>query len=165
MSLSLRNLTLARRARAYGARSSLRIIIEAHAAGVPVSLAFAIFEHESGFQAVFGHDPTIFVGAGLVTKAKYIAYRNARRASGNREMQGVGYGQLTWWATQDAADREGGCWRTPANVRIALRALAANLKQYGLVLGVARYNGYGPAADRYSAAVRARARVWHARLS
>jgi len=150
-------------ARRRGCRAGLaRIIIrEARKRGVPISLAFALFEHEAAFRKVFGHDPTIYAGAGIVTRAKYMAYRAARRRSGNRMMQGVGEGQLTWWETQDLADRMGGCHTAAANVAVALLTLAARIHEYGEAQGVERYNGTGPAAVAYSRQVRAGAHVWH----
>jgi hypothetical protein len=154
-------------ARRRGCRAGLaRIIIrKARQRGVPISLAFALFEHESAFRKVFGHDPTIYVGAGIVTRAKYIAYRDARRKSGNWLMQGVGEGQLTWWETQDLADRMGGCHTAAANVDVALLTLAARIHEYGEAKGVERYNGTGPGAVAYSRQVRAGAHVWHRLLA
>jgi hypothetical protein len=150
----------------HGCRPGLaRVIIHrAREHGVPLCLAFALIEHESGFQKVFGHDPTTYAGAGLVTEAKYLAYRTVRRTSGNRLMQGVGEAQLTWWETQDQADALGGCWTADANVRVALLTLAARIHEHGEAAGIARYNGAGPAAAAYSRQVRAAARAWHRRL-
>jgi hypothetical protein len=154
-------------ARRHGCRPGLaRVIVRrAREHGVPLSLAFALFEHESAFRKVFGHDPTIYAGAGVVTRVKYLAYRAARRAAGNRPMQGVGEGQLTWWETQDRADALGGCWTADANVGVALLTLAARIHELGEAAGVARYNGAGPAAQAYSRQVRAAAHVWHRRLT
>jgi hypothetical protein len=132
---------------------------------VPISLGFALFEHESGFRKVFGHDPTIFAGAGTVTKDKYLRYREQRRASGNRKMQGVGEGQLTWWETQELCDTRGGCWKAEAQVQTVIETIGARIRDHGYVQGIARYNGSGPAADRYSRDVRAGAARWHAWLS
>lgn len=150
----------------HGCRPGLGRLIVRHARkfGVPISLGFALIDHESDFRKVFGHDPTIFSGAGEVTKPKYLDYRAQRRASGNRKMQGVGEGQLTWWETQDRADQHGGCWTADANVKVALMTLGALIKQFGYAKGIERYNGSGPAAVRYSREVRAEARVWHNRL-
>lgn len=151
----------------HGCRVGLgRVIVKwARHFHVPLSLAFALIEHESGFRKVFGHDPTIYAGAGVVTKAKYLAYRAKRRATGNRLMQGVGEAQLTWWATQDYADRLGGCWTADANIRVAMQTLAANIRDHGYAGGIARYNGTGPAAARYSREVRAAASRWHRLLT
>lgn len=154
-------------ARRRGCRPGLaRLIIKwARFYGVPLSLAFAVFEHESAFRKVFGHDPTIFVGAGFVTRALSKAYLRARRASGNRLMQGVGEGQLTWWETQDLAEKLGGLHTANGNVRVAIMTLAARIHEYGEAEGVARYNGTGPAAATYSREVRAGGHEWHAALA
>lgn len=150
-----------------GVRRALAEIIvqEARRAKLPISLAFALCEQESNFSNVFGHDPTIFIGAGKVTTTKYRAYRQKRRASGNRLMQGVGVCQLTWWETQDEADRQGGCQKSQFNIRTGFNTLAARIRAYGYVKGIERYNGSGPAAVAYSRSVRARADKWHRRLA
>lgn len=151
-------------AKRHGLQNSLRALWEARDAGISPALALAMLEQESGGRNVFGHDPTIFAGAGEVTKAKYLAYREKRRASGNRLMQGVGPMQLTWWEFQDGADRLGGCWIVKYNLRYGYRRLAANIKQHGLWQGVQRYNGSGPAAVAYKNSVFARYEKWHVRL-
>jgi len=156
---------LAQVAKRHGAHYSLRIVLEARRARIPVSLGFALVEQESGFTNVFGHDPTIYAGAGTVTKSRYLAYRRRRRASGNKLMQGVGPCQLTWWEYQDAADRLGGCWIARYNIRLAFAHLAAQIEQHGLRAGIRAYNGSGSAADRYATRVLRLQRMWHQRLT
>lgn len=156
------SIRLAAKAKRHGANYSLRIILEARRAKIPISLGFALVEQESGFRNVFGHDPTIFAGAGTVTKAKYLAYKKQR---GQTRMQGVGPCQLTWWETQDAADKLGGCWKPACNIRQAFTTLAASIKAKGEAAGIAAYNGSGPAAQRYSLQVRAKAANWHRALT
>lgn len=127
----------------------------------PVALACALLEQETGGgHNVFGHDPTIFVGAGLVTKPKYLQYKAFREKSGNRLMQGVGPVQLTWWSTQDAADHAGGCWQPRYNMRIGFEKLFNNVHRYGLTTGVRMYNGSGDAAVRYANTVVNRFSKW-----
>jgi hypothetical protein len=121
------------------------------------SLALALVEHESSFQNVFGHDPSIYRGAGRVTRLKYARYRRLR---GHTHMQGVGPLQLTWWELQDEADRAGGCWVPRINIRIGLRHLDALITQYGRFHGLARYNGSGSAARQYAVDVDAGAKRW-----
>lgn len=166
-----RDLLLATKTKKHGARYSLRIILEARAAGIPISLGFALVEHESGFRNVFGHDPTIFVGGRdaktgriykTVTRGSYLEYKRQR---GTVHMQGVGPCQLTWWETQDAADKIGGCWRPGCNIRVAFRALAALISEHGYGLGIERYNGVGDAAVLYSKVVQKGADRWHIVLS
>lgn len=160
-----RDHALARRANNWGAQYSLRIVIEARRAEIPASLAFALIETESGFRNVFGHDPTIFAGAGQVTRAKYEAYLAKRGPRGEGGMQGIGPAQLTWWTYQDEADRLGGCWKTQFSIRVGLSLLGSLTRRHGLVAGVAAYNGSGHAAVDYSRLVRARASIWAGRLS
>jgi soluble lytic murein transglycosylase-like protein len=158
-----RDLQLALKAKRFGMQNSLRIVLEARAAGVPISLAFAMVEQESGNGAnIFGHDDTIFAGAGKVTREKYLRYRQER---GKTRMQGVGPMQLTWYELQDDADRLGGCWIPKYNIRVGFRHLAQLIKQYGHDLGVERYNGSGPAAVEYRRSVLAREKKWHDRLT
>lgn len=158
-----RNLYLALKAKSYGMQNSLRTVIEAKRAGLPVSLGFAMVEQESGDGSnVFGHDQTIFAGRGKVTKALYIMYKAMRKSTG--KMQGVGPLQLTWWELQDEADRLGGCWIPKYNLRVGFTHLADLIKQYGKSEGIRRYNGSGDAAYVYAKSVLAREAKWHARL-
>jgi soluble lytic murein transglycosylase-like protein len=157
-----RNVALAVKAKRYGARYALRIVLEARRVGIPVSLGFALVEQESGFRNVFGHDPTIYVGAGTVTKAKYLGYRRLR---GRSKMQGVGPCQLTWWAYQDEADRRGGCWVPKHNIAVGFEILADHIQRYGRFSGIARYNGSGAHATLYARRVLDRAERWHDRLT
>lgn len=159
-----RDMQLALRAKRHGARYALRIIIEARQARIPISLGFALVEQESNFRNVYGHDPTIFAGHGQVTKSNYAEYRRRRGATGRGGMQGVGPCQLTWWEFQDRADRRGGCWSPRHNIAVGFELLSDLIRVHGKVAGIARYNGSGPPADRYSRAVRAREHKWHQRL-
>lgn len=161
----LRDLWLAHRARSHGANYSLRIVREARRAEVPISLAFALIEQESGFRNVFGHDPTIYTGAGKVTRSKYRAYKKKRGPRGEGGMQGVGPAQLTWWEFQDAADKRGGCWKPRHNIATGFRVLADLISKHSNIHdGVAAYNG-GASADRYVNEVLRRRDNWHRRLT
>src|SRR5436190_7460334 len=98
----VRDLALARTAKKHGANYSLRIIQQARKSGIPISLAFALIDQETGgqFNNVFGHDDSIYRGAGKVTKKKYLDYKSKRGPTGKGGMQGVGPAQLTWWQYQ-----------------------------------------------------------------
>src|SRR5687768_10363640 len=128
----------------------------AEKAGIPYAVACAFLMQESaGGQNVFGHDPTQFVGAGKVTKKKYLTYRERRRAG--KGMQGVGPMQLTWWEFQDAADEMGGCWKPYVNMLFAFQLLARYREAHGNWRDAARqYNGSGPAAEAYADRVKQR---------
>src|SRR3954452_661497 len=164
MTAAERNRELAKEARKHGARYAWTIVTEARRAGIPISLGFALIEQESNFENVFGHDQSIFRGAGKVTKAKYEAYKRERGTPGRR-MQGVGPPQLTWWELQDEADRRGGCHVAKHSIRVAFEHLAALIRQHGTAVGIERYNGSGPAARRYRAEVQTRQAQWHQRLT
>lgn len=167
---SQRDKQLARIAKRYGANYSLRIVIEARRAKLPISLGFALLEQESNFSNVFGHDPTIFRGAGKVTKAKYLAYRKQRGPTGRGGMQGVGPAQLTYYTFQDRADALGGCWVAANNIRVAFTDLANMIERHGKRKGLGVYNageqgwarGLG---HKYADEVLWMERKWHERLT
>lgn len=156
-------------AKRQGMSGSLRLLWEARAAGLTPSLALALREQESGVKGdgnIFGHDPTIYAGAGKVTKAKYLAYRHARGATGKGGMQGVGPLQLTYYTFQDEADQLGGAWQPKYNYRVGFRALAALVQQHGKRKALAVYNG-GEGNPNYSYAdsVLRHEKTWHERLT
>jgi hypothetical protein len=152
--------------KAHGIVNPLYTINAARRSKLSLHFACALIEKESGKgHNVFGHDPTIFAGAGLVTKPKYLAYRLKRRQSGNRQMQGVGPCQLTWWATQDTADKLGGCWNPYVNMCIGFAALRSNIQRHGVEKGAAAYNGIGPKAVAYGKDFKQKADRWKAILS
>ena len=153
--------TLIERLRAANIVAPKIAIQEAKRAGLPLELACALLEKESGGgRNVYGHDPSIFSGAGAVTRENYARYKKQRIASGNRKMQGVGPCQLTWWEFQDQADAQGGCWRPRYNMRIGFLHLANLIKRYGESDGARRYNGSGSAAEAYSLDLLTKARRW-----
>jgi len=138
-------------------------IREAKRAGLRLELACALLEKESGGgHNVFGHDASIFRGAGAVTRSSYARYKRQRVASRNRSMQGVGPCQLTWWELQDTADAQGGCWRPEINMRTGFSHLASLVKRYGESDGARRYNGTGADAEAYSRDLLVKARRWEA---
>ena len=83
-------------------------------------------QETSGGANIFGHDTTIFAGAGEVTKSKYLAYKKQRGPKGEGGMQGVGPLQLTFFTLQDEADDRGGCWKPSCERRSALVPASAS---------------------------------------
>lgn len=147
--------------RDHGIVNPIWTVDEAKAAKLPLALACALLSQESGGgHNEYGHDPTIFIGAGTVTRLNYALYKLRRRLSGNRLMQGVGPCQLTYWSYQDRADQFGGCWQPRFNMRVGFETLAANIRRDGMHAGIAAYNGSGPAAQRYADSVLHRATYW-----
>lgn len=131
----------------------------------PYYVLCAFLEQESyGGKNVFGHDggPSGWAsGWGRVTKAKYLKYREGRRAG--RGMQGVGPMQLTWWEFQDRADKLGGCWKPYHNITVGVQLLkqyrngGKNSWEY---VGT-RYNG----SAEYGKQIAARVEKWKNLLS
>jgi peptidoglycan hydrolase-like protein with peptidoglycan-binding domain len=153
------------RLRAGGILRPEMVVAEAKRAGLRLDYACAMLQKESnGGQNVFGHDPTIFIGAGTVTRAKYKQYKRQRLASGNAKMQGVGPTQLTYYTLQDRADAQGGCWNPQINMRVGFKHLADHIRAHGEADGARRYNGSGPAAVAYSKDLLAKAARWRAVL-
>lgn len=145
-------------AKKHGADFITRIIYEGRRVDLAPYTSLALIEQESNFRNVFGHDPTIFIGAGTVTEKKYKEYKRQR---GHTRMQGVGPAQLTWWEYQDRADRLGGCWIPRHNIRVGFELLGALVKKHGLRKGLAIYNG-GPNNPnwRYAAQVLDKRQTW-----
>lgn len=136
---------------------------------ISFTLGLALVEGESGFRNVWGGDPPPNGGtSGLrfkkVTKDRYLQYKRVRGPLGRGGMQGVNSTQLTWYQTQDYADRRGGCWKVYVAIDVGCQTLAARIRDFGYVKGCARYNGSGPAADLYSARLRARNKSWKRRI-
>lgn len=142
------------------------VVRAARHAGLPLSVACALIEHETNFRNVYGHDPTIFVG-GLdkghryrhVTRANYAIYKLRRKLTG--KVQGVGPAQLTWIGYQQEAEKLGGNWNPYFNMLVGFRALASNIRAFGLVEGLHHYNGLGADASVYAQPVARAADRWH----
>ena len=122
----------------------------ASVAKIPLPFLCAILMNETaGGENVFGHDPTVAVGWGTVTRAKYAAYVKLRTATG--ELQGVGPCQLTSLSLQQEADAAGGCWQPEHNLAVGAHFLAGLLAEHGgsVQLAAEAYNGSGPLAEQY----------------
>ena len=69
----------------------LRCLNRSREAGLELATAAALLMQETGGgKNIYGHDPTIFAGAGEVTRDNYAEYRRQRDAMRPRRMQGVG---------------------------------------------------------------------------
>lgn len=175
---SVRDLALAVAAKSYGARYSLRIILEVRRAQktykheLPISAGFALIDQETGFANVFGHDDTMSIKPSWrgteVTREKYLLYKHRRQLG--MGAQGVGPAQLTYHVFQDRADELGGCWIPKHNIRVGIDLFASNYsmfrsQKYGtreaLRRAAVKYNGslaYGPKyLDKYD--------KWHRRFA
>lgn len=121
---------------------------------LPFLCAVLMMETSGGLN-IYGHDPTIFAGAGAVTKANYAAYKHLRDATG--EVQGVGPCQLTSLSLQAEADTAGGCWEPEHNIGVGAHFLSELVFTHGggLQAAATAYNGSGPAAEAYGVRVMA----------
>ena len=135
----------------------------AEIAGLPIAYAAALLDQETGGgRNVWGSDGVSTGGAYRkgepVTEASYRAYATLRDAGliGN---QGVGPVQLTSTSFQREADALGGCWIPRNNMIVGFRLLANLIRQYGDA-GITRYNGSGPAAERYRVSMLGRISTW-----
>ena len=154
---------------AWGIHNPALVVSCAQATGLPLALACALLEQEShGGENVWGHDGVQTGGAytkgGPVTQENYLAYRKLAQA-GKIGRQGCGPCQLTAADWQDAADARGGCWDVASNLTTGFTGLVTRINRYGLADGVRRYNGSGPAAERYRDQVLGRYRAWTTRLA
>lgn len=108
--------------------------------GVPFYVLAAFLMQETGGGVnEYGHDvdstgtPRPFWGVPEVTQENYAVYLHERDLGVveakqfphlGRRSQGVGPMQLTYYAYQDRADHEGGCWDPAVNIRVGAEILA-----------------------------------------
>jgi soluble lytic murein transglycosylase-like protein len=141
MSPHARDLLLAHRAKRAGANYNLRIILEARRAGLPISLAFAVVEQESGFKNIFGCDkggPFCHHPVSRTLVQQLLAHVRAGGTS-----NGVGLTQLTWIGYLNMAERRGGAHIPKNQLSVGFEALAAHIAAHGTQGGLAAYNaGY-----------------------
>lgn len=127
------------------------------------ALAFGMFEQESGFDAIYGHDAGGLNPGEPVTKNNYAAFRKAVVKGKGRGANGVGLGQVTYWTyIRDHPE----LWRPKAQIDLATSILAGYVHDLGEFKGIGAYNG-GPANpnDAYAEEVLARAERWRPLLS
>jgi cell wall-associated NlpC family hydrolase len=151
---------LVKRMRANGIVDPETTLAEARRAGLPLAVACAALEQESGGgHNVFGNDDVRNpVKRGPVTKERYLLYRQHLMLG--EGANGVGPMQLTWPGYQQRADDLGGCWVPAINTRVGFNILRSNIRSLGLRAGVKKYNGSGAAAERYADQVLARIGKW-----
>jgi hypothetical protein len=161
--------------RLFTRRAAMRVAERAHRRGVPRRIAyriafacrkhrlryavgFAMFEQESNFEIIYGHDAGGLFPGLRVTRDNYRQFRAAvvRRQGGGAN--GVGLGQVTYWTY--IRDHPG-LWKPRVQVYLAVSILAALVRSMGLFRGAGAYNG-GPTNpnEDYAREVLARARKW-----
>ena len=148
------------RARQAGARHAFKIVQEARRERVPLDLAFALVEQESGFKNIFGCD----YGAGRAFCHEHVTARKVKQLLASSLANGVGLTQLTYKPFVQQAEREGGAHKPRYQLRIGFRIIRSHLNAYSYYTALARYNGSGPAAERYATELHARRRRWNKTL-
>jgi hypothetical protein len=150
---------------AWGIPRPAEVVELAAAERLDLASAVTMLEKESGGRNVWGSDGVstggYYVKGGAVTRADYERWKPHRVRLGS---QGVGPAQLTYPPLQDQADAIGGCWDWRCNVRIGFRHLAGLQRAYGARDGFRRYNGSGPAAERYADDAMAKLARWRVRI-
>jgi hypothetical protein len=154
---------------AHGIKNPDVTIKAAKDAGIPLAAACVVLMQETGGGAppdkpmIWGHDGVstggIYTKGGPVTRENYLAYKAAVRAR-RIGRQGVGDCQLTSSDYQDRGDANGGCWLPYANQLSGFVGLGRLISKYGVQQGARRYNGSGPAAERYGQRFLATFNTW-----
>lgn len=139
-----------------GLHIAIWIALAARKYGIRYALAFAMFEQESNFKPIYGHDLGGLNPGLRVTRENYLRFRAEviRRAGGGSN--GVGLGQVTWWTYIKARV---GLWKPRVQIYLATEILANLVHDLGEERGVGAYNG-GPGNPNmaYASEVLARAR-------
>lgn len=127
------------------------VVVEAARVGCPLVHAVTLLDLESsGGMNVFGAQKQCGQPRySEVTEHSYAAYKAGRDRCGT---QGIGPMQLTWAATQDDADRLGGCWRPEINLRVGLTQFVGNMRRAGETERdwYSRYNTGKPGPSPYA---------------
>jgi|GEM_PF-3534101 len=102
------------------------------------ALGFSMFDQESEFKAIYGHDIGGLNPGEAVTRENYKAFRKevVRREGGGSN--GVGLGQITFWThIRDHA----GLWKPKVQVYLATSIFADLVHRLGEFTGAGAYNG------------------------
>lgn len=164
----------------YSRRAALRVARRAAAAGVPLQIAiyiafacrkeklryalgFAMFEQESNFAVIYGHDAGGLFPGQRVTRSNYRRFRAEIVRRGGGGANGVGLGQVTWWTY--IRDHPG-LYKARVQVYLATSILADLVHRLGEATGVGAYNGgEGNPNEDYAREVLARADDWRHKLA
>lgn len=119
---------------------AVMIALAARKYKVRYALAFAMFQQESNFEAIYGHDAGGLFPGQRVTRENYRRFRAFVVANEGRGANGVGLGQVTFWTyIRDHT----GLWKRRVQVYLATSILASLVRSFGEEKGTGAYNG-GP---------------------
>lgn len=122
------------------------------------ALGFAMFEQESDFKVIYGHDAGGLNPGQRVTYENYRRFRAevVRRQGGGAN--GVGLGQVTYWTY--IRDHPG-LWKPKVQVYVATSIFADLVHRLGEFTGAGAYNGgEGNPNEAYASEVLERAKKW-----
>src|SRR5262245_33471446 len=126
-----------------GASSAPVIVSEAKRAGLPLALALALVDQESGFQNIFGCDLGPRDSAPWchqeVTKERVGALLRHVKAGGTSN--GVGLTQLTSIGFIQQAQAAGGAHKPQAQCQVGFQLLHDLIARHGERVGIGAYNG------------------------
>lgn len=122
------------------------------------ALGFAMFEQESDFKAIYGHDAGGLHPGEAVTKENYRDFRAAVVERKGGGANGVGLGQITFWTY--VRDHPG-LWKPKVQIYLATSILADYVHRLGELTGIGAYNGgEGNPNLAYASEVLGRAEKW-----
>lgn len=156
---------VAKRAATHGvpAKIALDIAFACRKYHLRYALGFAMFDQESGFRVIYGHDTGGLNPGEKVTRENYRYFRDHVSRSGGVGANGVGLGQVTYWTyIRDHS----GLWKPRVQVYFATSILADYVHRLGEFTGCGAYNGgEGNPNESYAREVLERANRWRPKLA
>lgn len=164
----------------YSRRAAKRVAERAAKHGVPADIAryiadacrkerlryaqgFAMFEQESNFKNIYGHDASGLNPGEVVTKANYHHFRESVVNGIGAGANGVGLGQATYWTY--IRDHRG-LWKPKVQVYLCTSILADYVHRLGEMRGTGAYNGgEGNPNGSYAREVLKKAERWRLKLA
>lgn len=122
------------------------------------ALGFAMFEQESNFTVVYGHDRGGLFPGQEVTQENFEVFRAKVVKGKGKGANGVGLGQVTYWTyIKEHPD----LWKPKVQVNLATEILSGLVHSLGEFKGVGAYNG-GAASPNptYAKQVLKKAETW-----
>jgi len=142
---------------------ALYIAFAARKFRIRYAIAYALFEQESNYEVVYGHDAGGLLPGQRVTKANYAYFRSRVVAGQGRGANGVGLGQVTYWTY---IRENPGLWKPRVQVYLSLSILADLLERHHAFTAVGAYNGgEGNPNEDYAREVFAKAAAIRPRLA
>lgn len=147
------------RLKRHGVRRPFLVSQEAKRENVPLHVALALLEKETGIpqRNIFGCD----YGPGEASCHKRVTRRRVAKLLASTRANGVGWTQLTYKPYVHEANAEGGAHKPRYQCRVGFRILR-NLRNVhgGWRLAFQHYNGSGAAAEAYGSEAVAIAEKW-----